>query len=874
MPAGSKTPTGIVASFADDWSRDPAQWDAWRAANPGCNFGIVAGPSALIIVDIDVTEVGREKAWKIWCEWWNANADGTPPTPQIQSARGGWHYYFSLPPDAPLLRQVQLVGPAAAGTRKAVVDLRVGNGFTVAAGSYYDGTAKGEESGSYLFLSDAAPYPAPAALIRHAARPEPVPATAKIGGYNIADVAGMFTFLDQKEAFASYEAWWQAGGALKLEFGDAGYPIWLGITWDVDQPTAPAKWASFDSEPSSKSVTLATFMKEAHRLGWTGKLRQTSAAMWGEDAIDQLAASAGATRAGAMPLTGNDAHLLHFAGQYIRDFLNDTANEPNAPCGVFLEHPQLPEAAAERLGELYQPTVDAIDRLFAIGEKPGRLVRIGNPLGALKRIHADTYDAIARRFTNAGVSLPQGEITRVYNRIETLVKRTHADAEEWRRDSKDRIENDNADNVDVLIKTELNMEVRWNNWIERLEMKGGNKGDPTEPYFDDWAVVDDAVISLLRARASRTETRFNPTKDTMWDGMLALGRRLEVDPATDYLASLRWDGNARLAGWIARSCGLPDDAYYQAVSRNVVGGMVRRIRHPGCKHDLMALFIGRQGTGKSTLAAILADMGRSDLATIRRESSPWFDASIKLGDDSKELILSLAGKTVVEVAEMGKRNSADIDHIKAMLSRQVDAGRTAYARSVRERPRRNIFVGTSNPDQPLTDATGNRRFLPVRVDVAIDLEWLSANMAQIVAEAAALEAGGETFDLPEAVWDVAAEHQEAARSISDAELRLTDWLAPTDMQGEVSFVMASDLAELMAIAGYRNSSTTGRGTIMKRLGFEQQLIPIAGKRRMQAWVRGDAAPSDVARVGTRFLVGQDATGRPQVTIRGPGPSAS
>ena len=112
------------------------------------------------------------------------------------------------------------------------------------------------------------------------------------------------------------------------------------------------------------------------------------------------------------------------------------------------------------------------------------------------------------------------------------------------------------------------------------------------------------------------------------------------------------------------------------------------------------------------------------------------------------------------------RGSANANHVKAMLSRQVDRGRTAYARTVSERPRRNIFIGTTNDDEPLTDPTGNRRFLPVRIDAEINLAWLRENVDQLLAEAAVREAAGETFAIPREVWGDAAVRQEAARAAS------------------------------------------------------------------------------------------------------------
>ena len=122
IPAGGKAPAGLIGSFAHDWSTDPTQWDEWAARWPGCNWIMVAGPSRKIVVDIDVKNVGREKAWQTWVEWC-AGASTAVVTPQIQTPSGGWHIYFDVPDGAPELRQPSLV--------PGVIDVRAGNGFVL-----------------------------------------------------------------------------------------------------------------------------------------------------------------------------------------------------------------------------------------------------------------------------------------------------------------------------------------------------------------------------------------------------------------------------------------------------------------------------------------------------------------------------------------------------------------------------------------------------------------------------------------------------------------------------------------------------------------------------------------------------------------------
>jgi hypothetical protein len=187
IPAGSKNPTGIVESFKRDHSADPAVWRAWQDANPGCNFGIVAFASRLIIVDIDV-KIGRDEAWAAWvalCAEW-----GIPVAmPHCASPSGGWHCYFTIPDgvDPNTLRQPDAL--------KGIINTRC-IGYTVAAGSTFEGRP-------YSLLTDAAPYPAPPALIEHCTR-RPAPArsgTVAPGSLDPKGVAELVAWLTAKGEF-------------------------------------------------------------------------------------------------------------------------------------------------------------------------------------------------------------------------------------------------------------------------------------------------------------------------------------------------------------------------------------------------------------------------------------------------------------------------------------------------------------------------------------------------------------------------------------------------------------------------------------------------------------------------------------------------
>jgi hypothetical protein len=83
----------------------PAQWAAWRAEHPGCNFGVVAFASRMITLDTDIKPIGegqtpedaRAEAWSLRAELlasWGMDANTLP---HVQSPRGGWHDHFALP---------------------------------------------------------------------------------------------------------------------------------------------------------------------------------------------------------------------------------------------------------------------------------------------------------------------------------------------------------------------------------------------------------------------------------------------------------------------------------------------------------------------------------------------------------------------------------------------------------------------------------------------------------------------------------------------------------------------------------------------------------------------------------------------------------
>ena len=92
---------------------------------------MVAAASGLIVVDIDTKNVGRDQAWKAWCDVctaWGVEV----MQPHCETPSGGWHVYTRFPvgTDVATLRQPALM--------RGVIDVRT-NGFVLIPPSQIDG---------------------------------------------------------------------------------------------------------------------------------------------------------------------------------------------------------------------------------------------------------------------------------------------------------------------------------------------------------------------------------------------------------------------------------------------------------------------------------------------------------------------------------------------------------------------------------------------------------------------------------------------------------------------------------------------------------------------------------------------------------------
>lgn len=187
------------------------------------------------------------------------------------------------------------------------------------------------------------------------------------------------------------------------------------------------------------------------------------------------------------------------------------------------------------------------------------------------------------------------------------------------------------------------------------------------------------------------------------DGSTNFVRSKSFHPVRDYLLGCydSWDGEKRVDRLFIDYLGAENNEYVRSVTRKSFVACAARVFNPGCKFETMLTLVGPQGRGKSW---ILGKLG-----------GKWFSDS--MGSlHSKESLENLHGVWIMEMGELSRLKNADVDVIKAFLSKQIDHYRVAYGKRAEDFHRQVVFFGTTNNPQFLTDVTGNRRFWPVTIN--------------------------------------------------------------------------------------------------------------------------------------------------------------
>jgi putative DNA primase/helicase len=270
--------------------------------------------------------------------------------------------------------------------------------------------------------------------------------------------------------------------------------------------------------------------------------------------------------------------------------------------------------------------------------------------------------------------------------------------------------------------------------------------------------------------------------------------------------------------------GAPSHEILSVFGAKFLIGAVARIYQPGCQMDNALVFEGAQGAGKTSAVAIL--FGREHMISSISDFK------------GKEASISLQGRWVAEIAELAALKKTDITDVKKFITETVDQYRPPFGRGTVDRPRRCVFIGTTNERQYLKDQTGNRRFWPVPCG-QVDVAALAADRGNLWAEAVARYRANEPWWITDRETLAKAELAQADRAMQDPwDEQIERWLL--DNPG-IDFITSARLltealkvdiprqgraeemrvAELMSVKGWAHKRSIPGPGMKRKWGFSR-----------------------------------------------------
>lgn len=243
--------------------------------------------------------------------------------------------------------------------------------------------------------------------------------------------------------------------------------------------------------------------------------------------------------------------------------------------------------------------------------------------------------------------------------------------------------------------------------------------------YDEWVPFGDPEMVLMRERLQR-EFNFKPVGgDLMRDAVIGVsnGGLTVVDTMVEFLNKKlpMWDGVPRVENFLSKYCGCADDEYSAALGKYIFAALAGRALSPdGIKADIVPIFVGKQGTYKSTLIAALA-------------LKPGTSRELSFNKSEDDIKRFIRGSSVVEIPELSGMSRKDAADIKFFISLTEDSWIPKYWETMKTVKRRCVFFASTNEHQILNDPTGSRRFAPIETGV-IDIDAIKPLIPQLWAE--------------------------------------------------------------------------------------------------------------------------------------------
>ena len=447
--------------------------------------------------------------------------------------------------------------------------------------------------------------------------------------------------------------------------------------------------------------------------------------------------------------------------------------------GTFCRAYPIVDAIRAFLPDVYEPTVDESRWSYTQSTSVPGVIIYDNKFAYSHHASDPAYGRLLNSFDLVSVHLFDGDFSRMAefaakdDKVRNLAmkERQERAAEEFAEDDwKDKLVRQKKStqlenslyNIKLIMQNDHYLKnIVFNQLADGMEIKGEVPWSHPGKF---WRDADDAQLICY------VDDNYGTFSARNYD--IAVTKTVDdrsYHPIREYFDSLPpWDGVRRVDTLFVDYLGAADNEYTRAVSRKVLCAAYRRIKEPGIKFDYMPVLNGAQGIGKSTFIANLG-MG-------------WFSDSLTLSDmNDKTAAEKLQGYWILEIGELAGMKKADLDKVKAFISRVDDKYRASFGRRVTSHPRQCVFFGTTNSENGyLRDITGNRRYWNIKVSGNGKYKpWQMTTeiVQQIWAEVKILADAGEILYLPPELEEYAKQEQREAMEQDDREGLVVEYLS-------------------------------------------------------------------------------------------------
>ena len=299
------------------------------------------------------------------------------------------------------------------------------------------------------------------------------------------------------------------------------------------------------------------------------------------------------------------------------------------------------------------------------------------------------------------------------------------------------------------------------------------------------------------------------------------------NPVTDFLDHCGpWDGQTDYIRQLARRVPTGYDRWPDHFHRWMLAMVAQWLdlsRDYG--NSVVPMLIGGQGTHKSTFCRLL----------LPPELRTYYIDDIKL-DAAEQVERMLCRMLLVNIDEYNAKTDREQAKIKRILTEKDVQTRRMRSDQYELRPRMASFIATTNDREPLTDATGSRRYLCCEVEGLIDTET-PVDYRQMYAQAVYELSHGESYYFSKEEETEIEAHNMTYLCESTAEAVLLTYFGPGEPCKE-NFVRAVDIQKELRAHLKQSDVPTIRALTMalKRLHF--QYGAIRGVRGWYARKRG------------------------------------